>query len=250
MTILAGLTKAAPALNAVAPYASLASGILGSVFSKEKKPSRQQRLQDAGDAQYVADYNSIKGKVLGAKRFGLHPLAALGIGTAGSQVVGNFQGGIEGQNLGRAIGANINGFRDAQMFKLTLERARLENELLETQISNINNQPGDPPVVPLPSQPVKPVSPEDPARQGGAITKSQYVRRDDNTLSLVPSKEMKERMEDDIIQQLKYHGSESFPFSKTRIKRYFKSPPYPSEIPPPKGKKWVWYPHKNEWRAK
>lgn len=148
MGILDSLNKYSGGLTAAAPYASLAAGVLGSVFSKKPKtPSMQDQLTMAGKAQYTADYNSMKAKHDAAKQFGYHPLAALGLPTAGSQVVGNFQGGIEGQNLGRSMAANINGFRDAQMSKLTLERARLENELLETQISNINNQAGDPPRV-------------------------------------------------------------------------------------------------------
>lgn len=240
---------AAIAANPIAQ--SLASSVLSSVFSKTKKPSFQDQISGQRYSALAQTKGSIQGAVQAAKENGLHPLAALGMPTHSGNISHNFQGNIPGQNIGRAISAGVEGYREKQLFDLQVERATLENDILKSQLTNVNQQPGDPPrVEPQPSKPILPASPQDPSRQGDQITKNQYVRTDENTLSFVPSKEMKERMEDDVIQQLKYHGSESFPFSKTRIKRYFKAPPYPHEIQPPKGKKWRWNPSKNQWKAK
>jgi hypothetical protein len=50
-----------------------------------------------------------------------------------------------GQNLGRAVNSVFQGAREKQLGELAVERAKLENDLLRSQISNINSQPGDAP---------------------------------------------------------------------------------------------------------
>ncbi len=102
------------------------------------------------DTETAADY--YRNITSGAKAGGFHPLAALGMPPAASIInQANARsldtGDIKGQNIGRAIGALVPNAKKTQLEALALERAGLENDLLRSQITNINNQAGDPPAV-------------------------------------------------------------------------------------------------------
>jgi hypothetical protein len=137
---------------------SLASNILGNVFSGG---------DDLPDPQYVATQNRIaalastKGQIHGAvqaaKETGLHPLAALGIPTSGGTVgkLSRDAAGGMGQNIQRAINASVPNAYEKQLQELTLERAKLDNDLLRAQISEVTKQAGDPPVVVNPDENVR-----------------------------------------------------------------------------------------------
>ena len=129
---------------------SLASGLVSSIFGKKSKgPSVQEQIIAQGNSAFEQNYKGMEGRLKAAtvfgKQYGIHPLAALGIPTTGGTIPQYDTGDIQGQNLGRAVGAAIEGYKNHAMEKLQLERAELENDLLRSQISNVNNQPGDPP---------------------------------------------------------------------------------------------------------
>lgn len=130
------------------PLASGVSSILGSAFGRSENKGQDAANQFQWNREFWKEQlkDGPRYMAQGAKRAGLHPLAALGISpTAGSIVGGGSGGSIEGQNLGRAISSGVQGYRDKELFELAVERAGLENELLKTQITNVNRQPGDAP---------------------------------------------------------------------------------------------------------
>lgn len=110
--------------------------------------------------------NEIQTKVADAKAAGLHPLAALGISTGGSGTapmgIPSYSGSFpyqEDSGIGNAIGQGVNAYLSAKEYEqrkadakeirshnkalaeLRLEKARKENEWLQTQIdaSNLRN---------------------------------------------------------------------------------------------------------------
>lgn len=107
----------------------------------------QQRLQM--DTQREFAQNGIRWRVEDAKAAGLHPLAAIGatgpsyspVITAGGSSLGDRLGGVRdsltqmGQNTKRAEVATMTPY-EKEMEQLALERARLQNNLLEGQIQN------------------------------------------------------------------------------------------------------------------
>jgi len=107
----------------------------------------QQRLQ--ADTQREFAQNGIRWRVADAKAAGLHPLAALGAAgasyspviSAGSDSLGDRLGGVRdslmemGQNTKRAEVATMTP-HEREMEELALERAKLQNRLLEGQIQN------------------------------------------------------------------------------------------------------------------
>ena len=133
------------------PAANIASKVLGSVFGGSKGPSFRQQLNNARTAQHKNIMGQFASTMKAAKVNKIHPLVALGIQPSSGGVVGNFQNDMPGQNISRAIGATVSGFKEKQMEDLAIERANLENDLLRAQISDINSSPSDAKVtVPMP----------------------------------------------------------------------------------------------------
>lgn len=118
----------------------LGGSIIGKIFDNNA-------ADDQAKLQKEFAQNSIQWKVADATKAGLHPLAALGANTMSysPQQVGGMAEtlGNAGQNIGRAISATTNGTErmTGQMAALQLERAGLENDLLRSQISQINLNP-------------------------------------------------------------------------------------------------------------
>jgi hypothetical protein len=124
-----------------------AAGSLASAFGlgRDKGPGFTEQKNHS--AQLIESNNRahIKSLVGGALANGIHPLAALGISPSGTTVPQYDTSSINGQNIGRAVGSAIAGFKQNKLQELAVERAELENDLLRSQISNVNNQPGDAP---------------------------------------------------------------------------------------------------------
>lgn len=172
MSLLAGIAKAA------AP--SLASAITGKIFGGGKRgPSAQDQIAIQGQAQSANIRRHWSGSMAMAKRYNIHPLVALGINPAsGAQPISIDKevGASMGQNLSRAAHAGVSAaVQNKELEKLALERAQLENDLLRSQISSINNQPGDPPAQENGSVIINPDenvsrSPNDPGLTAGSDT--------------------------------------------------------------------------------
>lgn len=170
----------------------------------------------AADANLQREFaqNGIRWRVEDAKAAGIHPLYALGAQTAAASPV--FAGTVPpaasmsdyGQDLSRSIYTTMtSGERSGSraLGELQLERAGLENELLRSQIAGAKmallRQAGPPMpggTIVNPSEVIT-GSVDAPERQPGVITEHQFTAG--NLPTVVPSKEMKERIEDDFISE-------------------------------------------------
>jgi hypothetical protein len=126
---------------------SIGDALIGKIFgggsSKSKGRSALEQQETALDTQKKAARDIPEFMVEGAKRAGLHPLAVLGMQpAAGSTIYENIRedvGSNLGQNLGRAIAANYKGAKAERLEDLAIRNAELRNDLLEAQITEINN---------------------------------------------------------------------------------------------------------------
>jgi hypothetical protein len=124
---------------------SAGSSLLGGLFggSGSKGRSVAEQSETNRDNQLKLARHMPAAIALGAKEAGFHPLATLGIPTAGAlpvyEDIDRRTGDSLGQNLGRAISANYKSGYDKQMDALSIERAKLQNELLRGQVSNVTN---------------------------------------------------------------------------------------------------------------
>lgn len=127
-------------------------GLLGSSDKKKDRKLQADAMQ-----------HGISWRVADAKRAGVHPLYALGAPTFSPSPVST--GGYDlpsalgdmGQNIGRAAEAYTPKLDKAAqgLEALALERGHLENELLRSQIRQMNAPGTGPGVVAAPSSPVK-----------------------------------------------------------------------------------------------
>lgn len=237
--------------------ASIIGGLIGS-----RSDARGQDLNKEF-AQH-----GIRWKVEDAKAAGIHPLYALGATTTpytASVGSNSFGAGIAaaGQDIGRAIDAKRTYAErgTARLDALTIERAGLENDLLRSQIAKIN-QPGSPP--PLPSatdnfiipgqgnasptnpnvipQPAMPTSSQvgRPPQEAGAIP-DYHFSRTRTGYAVVPSQDVKQRIEDQLIPELMWAG-------RNLLVRNSDSAAPPKSWLPKGYDVWKYYPHLGEYR--
>lgn len=208
----------------------------------------------------------IRMKVEDAKAAGLHPLAALGInpssgsfGTAFSTGQASHEGGLGrglenlGQNISRASMAMASPM-EKQFKQLQLQKMSTENEILNTELQQRRNAlmaPGTGQGVPS-SNPNLNLGQTDaiqsrvtdiplrrtfsdadrPWQQAGAIPDYAYARTPDG-LAIIPSKDVKESIEDQIIPELSWairnYGLATLGIlPKPDIKKYRPPPGYDS----------------------
>lgn len=211
--------------------ANLLGGILGN-NQQEKNAERNIQLQKDFAQQ------GIRWKVEDAKAAGIHPLYALGANTtsfAPVSVGSDLSTGISnmGQDLSRAINSTrTEGERTSAYSKtaqeLQLRNMSLQNDLLASQIAKIN-QTGTPPALPgsptlIPGQgqtasgnpawmkdfepllqakpaEVVPGVPGSPQVEPGVITSVRHARTGSG-YEPVPSTQMKQAIEDDMISEI------------------------------------------------
>lgn len=199
------------------------ASLLGGLLNKNSQ-EKQQAQNIALQKQFAQ--SGIQWKVEDAKKAGIHPLYALGASTTSFSPtsVGSSLGDSisqAGQNIGRAVSANSSKDEtfDQTVRALTLKKMGLENDLLASQIANMNTQRtiGVPTAsqrwlvdgqgeTALPGlvvdQPLKrvPGDPSSPHVMPGAITDVQPVRTEGGLYS-VPPKDLAESIEDNIWHQ-------------------------------------------------
>lgn len=219
----------------------------------------------------------IQWKVRDAQEAGISPLVALGASTHSASPIGIGQvhddsaqyRSAQGQDISRAIQATMTkDDRDYQGLMMTenLRNARLKNSLLESQIS-LMNKPQNPPfpnqagysmdgqsaspsntpyLSPKPAEPVIGAQ-LNPARDSGAINSYSYMKTDSGGLVVVPSKDAKERTEDDLAQQIQWALRNQLAPSVSGLK-----PPSVKEFPLSEAQRrqgfdrWVWHPLKQQ----
>lgn len=220
----------------IAGATSLIGGFLGKSSQDKANEIALQNAQRQEAFQKEFAQNAIQWKAADARAAGLHPLAALGantvsyspvsVGVSGSNPLGDAIGSM-GQNLERAVHATSTSSQRAEAAKeqitaLSLERGHLENDLLRAQIASTNAKtaasqsgpPGpsvaDPYLIPgsvnsglVTGTPLKTVrgAGDQPSSEGGAVTDVGYARTQQGWYP-VPSKDVKERVEDNFLPEL------------------------------------------------
>jgi len=229
--------------------ASLAGGLLA---NKGQKSVNSQNV----DMQYDFAKNGLGWKIEDAKKYNIHPLAAIGAPTVmpnAYSVGGNSVGDAVrdmGQDLGRAAQSYMT--RDQRKAKqtldtLTLERAALQNDLLRAQV--VNTQRASNPAFPVPSDrdvmPGQAQSFVDPTPMQQTVTIDKHNREPGQNPSIgyldtgtgyfpVYSENAKERLEEDLIGNIMWQ-------LKNRVGPAFgRNFNPPVHIPPQPGKKWYY----------
>lgn len=229
-------------------------GAGASLIAANKAANTQKDINNENIAQSREfAQTGIQWRVADAKAAGIHPLAAMGVPLASAPTLQVGDTGVAdayarmGQSLGRAADAVLTREernKKQQLDALTLERASLENELLRSQISNVNraNNPtlpslsGDSTVLPGQSDgrvkivPNELVSSDRLGKDAGTLNTYSHSVNHDGSVSVLPSKDAKNLMED--MGPLPWVW-----YARTALNR----PPKPKETPR-KGYTWVWNP--------
>lgn len=215
------------------------------------------------------DDTAIQRRVADARAAGIHPLAALGASVSSSSWQPMFQGSSgggnpivealaqSGQDITRALAAGMTpeAKQHAIMGQLQLENQSLQNDLLRSQLARLNQSPS----VGLPSNSDMPgltgsgfggsyvverpamvthAMPGNPAQEVGATTDYGFVRTPTG-LAIVPSKDVKEKIEDQFIPETMWAlRNQLLPlFGSGPARR----PPNPKHFPlPPGASRWAW----------
>lgn len=259
-----------PLSAGIAAGGNLLGGLFGGLFGKSNA-KRQEKLQ----REFAQ--NGIQWKVADAKAAGIHPLAALGAQTVSytPQAVGDFGIGSSIASAGQDIAAGIHNTRTAgqkvdaytkTVQDLTLQRMGLENQILASQNAKLQ-QPAlqtsmpeadqrwlvdgqgstaQPAAVPS-SNPLvsdKPLErtvsdPLAPHQEPGAVTDLGFGRSSSG-YPVVPSADMKQRIEDDLFSELSWNlRNRVLPSLQTNYNPPFKAP---------EGKFWMYNPLKQEYQ--
>lgn len=257
--------------NLIAAGTSLLGGLLGKKSADKARESTEAIAAQNTAMQREFAQNGIQWRVEDARKAGIHPIYALGSGGASfSPVSANFSADTSlpnamaaaGQDLGRAVNATrpaaarLDAYtRTAQA--LNLEKAGLENDVLRLEIASKTgrlNQQANPPMPSggeawlMPgqaqsgltnltkSEPLKRVAadPSKSSQEAGAVTDTGHMRTSGG-LFPAPSKDAKERIEDNFYQEtMHFIRNNLLPM----VSPAFNSPPHA----PDKGKAWVYDP--------
>lgn len=254
------------ALPAIASAASTLFGRRGGVSARKQMQFQREVLQ-----------NQIQWRVADAQAAGIHPLAALGISPSSGMPVGEIAGTDTfesmGQDLTRAIQAMMDSreraandvlqkeqmYRDSAVARAEIDRIRAEADLARARADEIRfphirspqrdqlppvrpNAGSDggtlagPELAPIPAQPVI-ASSGNSARDPGSINSYSYWRNDDGSMSVVPSYDAQQRMEDNLPVMVDWFARNRLsPESVIRGLR----PPSTRDYPLPQGQHWVW----------
>lgn len=259
-------------LRGVGQVAPLVGSVLG--FNQARKSDKRQEALAREQMQFQKDliHNQVSWRVADAKRAGIHPLYAIGGGSTFSPVMTGGDSSAPylsemGQDIGRAVGALQDrrerimtqkiAMEDAQLargradveFKLGVERASLENQLLASQLARLN-APGTPPPFPdvvnsgatsvVPAQSTA-SSPANLAREAGSIRDYGFVDVENGGLGVVPSYDIHERMEDNWIQQFGWFlRNQLVPFVGGHQPPSVQERPLPSEAVQGGANRWAW----------
>lgn len=220
--------------NIISAGASILGGILGSKEADKAREAQAQHLAQQAALQKEFAQHGIKWRVEDAKRAGIHPIYALGSsGATYTPSSAAFAADTSlpsalaaaGQDIGRAVNATrtqterVSAFTQAAQ-GLALEKGKLENEALRLEIASKAGRlrqeaapafPGNNYLLPGQAQsgavgpkesPLERVvsAPGAPHQEHAAIPDVGFARTRSG-LAPVPSKDVKERIEDNFIQE-------------------------------------------------
>lgn len=253
--------------------ATAALGTIGGLIGSNKSANEQRDI-NSDNIQQSREFaqSGVQWRVADAKAAGIHPLAALGmplsqpasLSSSGNDYARTFAD--MGQSLGRSADAVLTHSERVSkeaLSTLALERAGLENELLRTQITNAqraNNPPmqsfrGTPGLLPgqtssVPSGrgaiEVSPLQLTDTSKSSksiepGHISDRGWIRTETG-LQPVPSKDAKNRIEDQIVPELMWAARN---YILPNVRSDMAPPP---DLLPKGAYKWKWSILNNEWR--
>lgn len=259
---------------------SLLGGLFGDSSREKANAAMLADKEKDRELQKEFAQSGIQWRVADAKAAGIHPVYALGgSGASYTPSAISLDGGSSmasalsssGQEIGRAINATRSAPQRADAFteatqKLTLDKMGLENQLLASQIAKMNANPNPP--MPIgqrylvdgqgqtASGPTTSLSvpglvndqamkrtasaPGTPWQEPGAINDVGYARTKTGYVP-IPSADVKERIEDNFIQETMHAVRNNLLPS---IAPYFNDPPYKA----PPGKAWVYSPWRQEYQ--
>lgn len=266
------------------PVGSAVGGAIGgAIDGNQDKQSAQQTNYDNYNSQKEFAQMGLQWKAADAKAAGLHPMAALGTGQLGFSP--SFQTHTRSQDNGisdslREMGQNTKRAEVAtqtpaerEMEQLALERARLQNRLLEGQVQNEwAALMGQPPTPPLPiagsiapptnvrgpraassglvqSVPSKSISaaPGDPGLEAGSTPGFKNFPITESGLSIeLPASEMAESLESMGVGGGLLGWALMVARSGDKVINGRGKP----KVKPPPGYEWWWNMHKQTWTAR
>jgi hypothetical protein len=190
-------------------------GIAGAIINKRSADKQHNFMTN----QYWNDVHwrkematsGIQKRVKDAKAAGIHPLAALGaqVGYGSPASVGTApvaDMSSMGQNIGRAVAATATN-HERKMMDLQLENQQLDNDMKRLQVTSERRRlsgqigPGMPDDVKNQPAIVTSHSKDRFHQEAGSVTSVGYARTPDGGLTPVPSKDVKERIEDQWIPE-------------------------------------------------
>lgn len=227
--------------SVISAVGSLAGGLIANKGASDRSDDQIGLSREQMEMQREFAQNGIRWRVADAKAAGIHPLYGLGAQIPSFSPV-SYIPGDSGYGLGQGlsdaashIGRGIDATRtpaekvDSRLEELTLTRAELENDLLRSQIARLNQSPtvgipaGNEKDQAIPGQAdiermgliVKPASqhvvekpqeltvasPFNASQEPHPLTDTGFVRTPTG-LAPVPSKDAKERIEDQIIPEV------------------------------------------------
>jgi hypothetical protein len=203
-------------MSAWATGLGLAAGIGGALLNKRSADKQHQFLtnQYHGNIALQKEFakNAVQWKVEDAKKAGIHPLAALGANvgygspaTVGAAPVADMSN--MGQDISRAIAATATNV-ERKMLDITLDNAKIDNEMKRLELQSARRRlagqvgPGIPDNVKTIPAEVTSHAKGKPAQEAGSITSVGFARQPDGRMSPVPSRDAKERIEDQLIPEL------------------------------------------------
>lgn len=242
---------------------------LGWKIGFEPGIKEKERLANAKAAREAerreAERNSLTTRMKEAKKAGLHPLVALGAHQpTSSQWVQTQGSGLDlGESL-RNIGNKIQTGDEREMDKLAIRSAQLDvqgkeldNAYKASQIRRMGTNPtipdwndagsvmsgqGDASIKMRPAEIIASQS-GTPAGEAGAVTDFGYAKTGQGGLALVPSSDVKNKIEDQFIPEAAWAARNTYLFSE---------PPYPGKeynrLLPKGFDHWLWIPSIQEWR--
>lgn len=205
--------------------------VLGPALTRDAEHKDRKEAMDNAALQRSIEYtrqkefaqHGLRWKVEDAKRAGIHPLAALGgTGSLYAPASTTFGGGGSspdytsafanaGQNVMRAVNATrtaeereaaqIQTQQQLSMNNLEMEGKQLQNDLLRSQIAQQNSMrnPPFPGTVQKPAE-MTMTAPGKPDQEAGQVSDLGWARTKTGVYP-VPSKDVKERIEDNLIQE-------------------------------------------------
>lgn len=231
-----------------------------SIWNADRNRRDQERFAKQGIRWRVAD----------AKKAGIHPLYALGANThSASPVSVGSSLGAAGQNIDRALDAGRTKGQQLQqrLLKTQIDGQEIENQLKASELARLqqspsNALPGDdsgisPDILgraPVPRVEITPVRVGANARgraaqEAGSVTSFGFARTADGGLVAVPSRDMKDRIEDNIFLETEWaFRNQLMPFVSSDKARAMA--PTTKDYPLPRGFKWVYDRWKAAWYPK